>query len=314
MNLLVQSAGLALTSLPARPVHLAIGMFDGVHLGHRSVIEAAVQSAKRCGGIAAVLTFAPHPSVLLRPANATPLIMDIQTKAAWLQQLGVELLIVEPFTPNYAKLAAEEFLPHLRSHLPLLAAVYVGENWRFGQARRGDVALLITEGHRLEIGVFSAPRVNLDGEPISSTRIRTLLSVGDVVNANRLLGHTYSARGVITAGKRLGRTIGFPTLNLAWSPELRPKLGVYAVRVLGSKSALALCGVANYGLRPTVEQSTQPLLETHILGNCPFDEGDEITVEWLRFLRSEMKFAGLEPLQAQIAQDVIAARAEFFLP
>jgi len=314
VNLLVQSASLALTSLPARPVHLAIGMFDGVHLGHRSVIEAAVQSARRSGGIAAVLTFAPHPSVLFRPDNPTLLIMDMDTKAAWLQQLGVEVLIVESFTADYAKLAAEEFLPHLRSHLPLLAAVYVGENWRFGQGRRGDVSLLIAVGRRLEIGVFSAPRVSLDGEPISSTRIRTLLAAGDVVTANRLLGHTYTARGRITAGKRLGRTIGFPTLNLAWSPGLQPQFGVYAVRVLGSKSAAALSGVANYGLRPTVEQSREPRLETHILGDCPFGEGDEITVEWLRFLRAEMKFDGLEQLQAQIARDVIAARAEFFLP
>ncbi len=314
MKLLVQSAGLAHASLPPRAVHLAIGMFDGVHLGHRSVIEAAVQSARRSGGIAAVLTFAPHPSVLFRPDHPTQLIMDMETKAAWLHQLGVEVLIVEPFTTNYAKLAAEEFLPHLRSHLPLLAAVYVGENWRFGQGRRGDVALLIAEGRRLEIGVFSAPRVNLDGEPISSTRIRTLLSAGDVVTANRLLGHTYAARGMITAGKHLGRTIGFPTLNVAWSPGLRPKFGVYAVRVLGSKSAVALSGVANYGLRPTVEQSTEPRLETHIFGECPFGEGDEITVEWLRFLRAEMKYSGLEQLQAQIARDVIVARAEFFLP
>ena len=313
MNPLVQFAGLAHASLPPRPVHLAIGMFDGVHLGHRSVIEAAVRSARRSGGIAAVLTFAPHPSVLFRPDNPTPLIMDVATKAAWLRQLGVEVLIVEPFTPNYAKIAAEEFLPHLRNHLPLLAAVYVGENWRFGQGRRGDVTLLIVEGRRLEIGVFSAPRVNLDGEPISSTRIRTLLAAGDVVSANRLFGHTYAARGVITAGKRLGRTIGFPTLNVAWSPGLRPKFGVYAVRVLGSKSSAALSGVANYGLRPTVEQATEPRLETHVFGECPYVEGDEITVEWRRFLRAEMKFAGLAELQAQIARDVIAARAEFFL-
>ena len=311
---MVQSAGLAHASLSPRPVHLAIGMFDGVHLGHRSVIEAAVQSARRSGGIAAVLTFAPHPSVLFRPDNPTPLIMDMETKAACLQQLGVEVLIVEPFTPNYAKIAAEEFLPHLRIHLPLLAAVYVGENWRFGQGRRGDVTLLIQEGRRLGLGVFSAPRVNLDGEPISSTRIRTLLAAGDVVTANRLFGHTYAARGVITAGKRLGRTIGFPTLNVAWSPALRPKFGVYAVRVLGCKSAVSLCGVANYGLRPTVEQVTLPCLETHVFGECPFGEGDEISVEWLRFLRSEMKFSGLEELRAQIARDVIAARAEFFLP
>lgn len=311
---MVQSAGLVHASLPSRPLHLAIGIFDGVHLGHRSVIEAAVQSARRSGGTAAVLTFAPHPSVVFRPEDPIGLIMEVETKTSYLRQLGVETVIIEPFTPEYAKITAEEFLPHLRGYLPHLAAVYVGENWRFGQGRRGDVALLIAEGRRLGLGIFSAPRVNLDGEPISSTRIRSLLAAGDVMNANRLLGHTYAARGVIVTGKRLGRTIGFPTLNVAWSPGLRPKFGVYAVRVLGSKSEVALYGVANYGLRPTVEQATEPRLETHIFGQCLYQEGDEITVEWLRFLRAEIKFSGLEVLQTQIARDLIAARAEFFLP
>lgn len=314
MNSFVQSAGLAHVSLPPRPVHLAIGMFDGIHLGHRSVIAAAVQAARRSGGIAAVLTFAPHPSEVFRPDNPTPLIMDMATKAAGLRDLGVDGLIVEPFTPHYAKIAAEEFLPHLRKHVPLLHAVYVGENWRFGQGRRGDVTLLMQAGQRLGLEVFSAPRVKLDGEPISSTRIRGLLTSGEIGTANRLLGHTYAAHGVITAGKRLGRTIGSPTLNLAWSPGLRPKFGVYAVRILGRKAPVPLTGVANYGLRPTVEQATEPRLETHVFGECPFGEGDAITVEWLRFLRAEMKFSGLEELQAQIARDVIAARAEFFLP
>lgn len=314
MNLPVQSDGLARAVLPARPLHLAIGMFDGVHLGHCAVIEAAVQSARRSGGVAAVLTFSPHPSVLFRPENPTPLIMELTTKVAMLGELGVEAVIAEPFTPDYAKIEAEDFLPHLRKSLPQLAAIYVGENWRFGRGRRGDVALLIAEGRRLGLSVFSAPRVSFDGEPISSTRIRGLLTSGEIVAANTLLGHTYAATGVVTRGKQLGRTIGFPTLNLAWSPGLRPRLGVYAVRVRGAKSGTALPAVANYGLRPTVEQTTEPRLETHVLGVCPYDAGDEITVEWLRFLRPEMKFAGLDELKAQIARDVVAARAEFSLP
>ena len=314
MNPPVPSAGLAQTALPPRPLHLAIGMFDGVHLGHRAVIEAAVQSARRSGGVAAVLTFSPHPSVLFRPEHPTPLIMDLAAKSAALGGLGVEAVIAEPFTADYAKIEAEDFLAHLRRHLPQLAAVYVGENWRFGRGRRGDVALLLAEGRRLGLHVFSAPRVNFDGEPISSTRIRGLLVEGDVAAANALLGHTYAASGPVTRGKALGRTIGFPTLNLAWAPGLRPRLGVYAVRVRGAKTAAALPGVANYGLRPTVEQATEPRLETHVFGECPYDTGDAITVEWLRFLRPETKFAGVDELRAQIARDVAAARAEFSLP
>ena len=289
-------------------------MFDGVHLGHRAVIEAAVQSARRTGGVAAVLTFSPHPSALFRPENPTQMITDVPIKVVMLGQLGVEAVIAEPFTPEYAKIEAEDFLPHLRRHLPQLAAVYVGENWRFGRGRRGDVSLLIAEARRAGLTVFSAPRVNFDGEPISSTRIRGLLAAGDVGLANSLLGHTYAARGIIRPGKRLGRTIGFPTLNLAWSPELRPRLGVYAVRVLGGKAGAALPGVANYGVRPTVEQALEPRLETHVFGECPYGDGDEVTVEWVRFLRPETKFGGLDELRKQIGRDVLAARAEFSLP
>lgn len=307
-------AGLAQPVLPDRPVHLAIGIFDGVHLGHRAVIEAAVQSARRSGGVAVVLTFSPHPSLLFRPENPTPLIMELETKAGVLRALGVETVVAEPFTPAYAKIEAEEFLPHLRRHLPQLAAVYVGENWRFGRGRRGDVATLIAEGRKLGVSVFSAPRVNFDGEPISSTRIRGLLVAGEIERANALLGRTYVASGVVVPGKRLGRTMEFPTLNLSWSPGLRPRFGVYRVRVTGAVEVGAFPGVANYGVRPTVETVSEPRLETHILGACPFKEGDEITVEWLGFLRPEMKFAGLDALRVQIGRDVAAARSEFFLP
>lgn len=314
MNSWAKLAGLAQAVLPDRPLHLAIGIFDGVHLGHGAVIDAAVQSARRSGGIAAVLTFSPHPSFLLRPDNPTPLIMELETKIGLLRALGVETVLVEPFTAEYAKIEAEEFLPHLLRHSPPLAAVYVGENWRFGRGRRGDVAMLIAEGRKLGIGVISAPRVSFDGEPISSTRIRGLLVAGEIERANALLGRTYVARGLVVPGKRLGRTIEFPTLNLAWSPSLRPRFGVYRVRVTGAGAEGAFQGVANYGLRPTVETVSEPRLETHLLGACPFKEGSAITVEWLKFLRPEMKFSGLDALRAQIGLDVAAARAEFFLP
>ena len=314
MNLPAQFDGLARAALPPGPLHLAVGMFDGVHLGHRAVIEAAVQSARRSGGVAAVLTFWPHPSALFRPQEPTRLIMDTATKARVLGDLGVEAVITEPFIADYARIEAEDFVPQLKKHLPQLAAIYVGENWRFGRGRRGDVALLLAEGRRHGLGVFSAPRVSFNGEPISSTRVRSLLLAGEIVAANALFGYSYFAAGRVTPGKRLGRTIGFPTLNLGWAPELAPKFGVYAVRVSGAKSAAALPGVANYGLRPTVEQASAPRLETHVLSACPFDEGDEITVEWLRFVRPEMKFAGLPELQTQIAKDVALVRTEFSLP
>ena len=310
MSLPVQFDGLQQAMLSQRPLHLAIGIFDGVHLGHRAVIEAAVHSAHRSHGQAAVLTFAPHPSVLFRPENPTRMMMDGLAKARLLGTLGVEVVITQPFTPEFAQIAAEDFLPLLKRHLPQLVAVYVGENWRFGRGRGGDITLLVTEGRRLGLSVFSAPRVNLNGEPISSSRIREAISSGEIALANMMLGYAYFAQGMVLSGKKLGRTLGFPTLNLAWSPDLRPKFGVYAVRVSGKKTRAALRGVANYGLRPTVEQTDEPRLEVHVLDVCPFDVDDEITVEWLHFLRPERKFAGVGELRIQIGAD--RERAEDF--
>jgi riboflavin kinase / FMN adenylyltransferase len=209
-------------ALPKVPIHVAIGMFDGVHLGHRAVIESAVQSARHSGGISLVLTFSPHPSVLFRPESPTRLIMDIGSKMAKMASLGVDAVVVQPFTRDFAAVAATDFVPFIKRHLPRLAGIYVGENFRFGQGRKGDVAMLVAEGKRHGITVFSAPRVNLDGEPISSTRIRERIQKGDMKGAAALLGYVYTADGTVMHGKHLGRTIGFPTLNLGWSPDLRP--------------------------------------------------------------------------------------------
>jgi riboflavin kinase / FMN adenylyltransferase len=309
MILPAQIDGLTNATLPPRPLHLAIGMFDGVHLGHRAVVEAAVQSARRIGGISGVLTFWPHPSAVFRPENPTKLIQDARAKSKMLLGLGVDAVITQSFTPELAAVSAEDFLPWLKQRLPWLAAIYVGENFRFGHQRRGEVGLLIASGREHGVRVFSAPRVNLDGEPISSTRVRAQLEGGDIEAANALLGYTYFVEGVVQPGKRLGRTLGFPTLNVAWTPDLRPRFGVYAVRVSGAKSPTPLAGVANYGLRPTVENSIHPQIEAHLLGSSPFGEGDTIRIEWLHFLRPEKKFAGVGELRSQIEQDRIAAEA-----
>lgn len=290
-------------------------MFDGVHLGHRAVIEAAVRSARRSGGLAAVLTFDPHPSRLFRPDDPVRLIMGRDQRTSMLRTLGVDAVIVQPFDAAFAGLEAEALLPHLRSRLAGLHTVYVGENWRFGRGRRGDVALLVAEAKKNGLHVVSAPRINGDGEPISSTRIRILIAEGRIDAANVLLGAAYASEGVVRSGKRLGRTIGFPTLNLPWQPDLAPRLGVYVTRVSplslppDAAATGGLPAVANYGLRPTVEQTSAPQLEVHVLGDCPFAEGDALRVEWLMFLRSEQKFAGLDALKEQITHDGEAARA-----
>lgn len=296
-----------------RPLHLAIGMFDGVHLGHQAVIKAAVQSAHRSGGAAAVLTFDPHPSRLFRPQDPVRLIMDRERRVAALAALGVQAVIVQPFDAAFAGIDAADFLPRLRSDLPNLHTVYVGENWRFGRGRIGDVAMLVAEAKKLGLHVVSAPRINGDGEPISSTRIRALLTEGRIDAANVLLGAAYASESVVTRGKQLGRTMGFPTLNLPWAPDLRPRLGVYVVSVERAGGGdHARRAVANYGIRPTVERATLPQLEVHLLDtDCPYGPGDALRVEWLAFLRPEQQFGGVDELRTQIALDRDSARAWF---
>jgi riboflavin kinase/FMN adenylyltransferase len=299
---LLQFAGLEQARLPAGPLHLAIGMFDGMHLGHQSVIESAVHSARRSGGQAGVLTFWPHPSALFRPDQPVPLLMPAAMKRTVLARLGVDLVIEQNFSAEFAAVEARDFVVLLQRHLPQLAAIYVGENWRFGRGRQGDVAMLVETARQAGLTVFSAPRLNYNGAPVSSSRIRELLVAGDMAEANAMLGYAYFATGVVESGRQLGRTIGFPTLNLAWEPELKPRYGVYAVEVThGPKHSLK--GVANYGLRPTVEQTTRPLLEVHLLESPVPAYGDEIAVHWLRFLRPESKFGSVEELRRQIEKD-----------
>jgi riboflavin kinase/FMN adenylyltransferase len=297
--------------LPPRPLHLAIGMFDGVHLGHQAVIESAVHSARRCGGLAGVLTFWPHPQVFFNPAGRTRMLMSPEMKSRVLLRLGVDVVIQQAFSQEFARIAAEDFLPHLQRRLPHLAGVYVGENWRFGAGRRGDVRLLLADAAKHHMSVLSVPRIHFNGTPISSTRIRDSLEAGRLEEANMLLGYSYFAEGVVTPGRQLGRTIGFPTLNVPWEPELKPRHGVYAVRVAGDAGGPALPAVANYGLRPTVGQAAAPLLEAHLLGPCPYSAGDRVTIDWLRFLRPEQKFDNVEELRLQIARDRAAAEAYF---
>ena len=308
----LQFQGLESVALPARPLELAIGMFDGVHRGHRAVVASAVAAAKAEQGLAGVLTFWPHPSIFFRAPSPTRMIMAPADKVRALGALGIEAIITVNFTEEFARLPAEEFLPYLRRRLPQLRGVHVGDNWRFGRGRTGDSALLVRAGAELGLRVVSVARVEVAGGPVSSTRIRELLAAGEMARASELLGAPYVAHGVIAPGRQLGRTLGFPTLNLEWTPDLAPRLGVYTVWLKGTKTA-ALPGVANYGLRPTVGGASAPRLEVHVLGDCPYGPGDEVAVEWLRFLRPEMKFAGLAELQAQVQRDRAEARKEFSL-
>lgn len=285
-------------------LHLAIGVFDGVHLGHKAVIESAVFSARGSGGVSAVLTFDPHPSRLFRPDMATQLMMDVPSKASMLHQVGVEVVICKEFDREFASIPAGDFLAHLKSALPTLKSIYIGQNFRFGQKRLGDVATLVQSGKALGIDVFSVERIQHNGEPISSTRIRRELEAGAIHSVNDLFGYNYIACGAVVGGAKLGRKIGFPTLNLPWDPECRPCYGVYVVRFREFGHTVWRAGVANYGVRPTVADSVQsPVLEVHALGTCELGEGVEMEVEWLRFIRPEQKFDSVDALKRQIEKD-----------
>ncbi|HNX04638.1 MAG TPA: riboflavin biosynthesis protein RibF [Opitutales bacterium] len=296
------------------PLHVAIGMFDGVHLGHRAVIESAIHAARARGGRSAVLTFSPHPSRVLRPESPTLLIQGDAEKEERIAALGVDLILWQSFTRELAAVGAEEYAARLKAALPGLATLHVGENFRFGRGRTGDIQTLLAAAKSKGVHLISIERVRYDGEPISSTRIRSLLSTGRMAEADALLGYDYFSDGVVVPGKKLGRTIGFPTLNIAWQPESAPAFGVYAVRVyLKNKGRVsALPAVANYGLRPSVENARTPLLEIHVLApECPIGEGDAIRAEWLEFLRPETKFDSLDALRVQIAADRDNAAAYF---
>ncbi|MCC5806201.1 MAG: riboflavin biosynthesis protein RibF [Opitutales bacterium] len=296
------------------PLHLAVGIFDGVHLGHLRVIGAAVDAARRDGGRCGVLTFHPHPSRIFRPDDPTLLLMPAAMKNRRLFNAGVDYVVWKTFGPDFAALSADAFLPELRSALPTLTGVYVGENFRFGRGRKGDVAALAASGAKLGVQVRGEPRLTRGETPISSSRIRECLLRGAVAEANELLGRPYATLSTVTRGKRLGRQLGFPTLNLPWAPELLPRFGVYAARVRrpADPPADGLPAVANFGIRPTVEEGVEPRLECHVLtGNCPFSTGDHLLAEWLAFLRPEQRFASVDALRDRIGEDVTEARAFF---
>jgi len=288
-----------------RPVHVAIGIFDGVHLGHQAVIQSAIRAASLDGGVSAVLTFVPHPSHLFRPENPTRLIYSSATKEEALRDLGVDLFLEKRFEPEFAKLTAADFTDWLRTTLPRLASVSVGENFRFGKGRVGSPSLLVQRLKDHGVSVYSCERLHLNGEAISSTRIRNLLPQEPIETVNTFLGQPYRTVGVVREGKRMGRTIGFPTMNVPVETEILPVKGVYVARFrkLSPSAGATHPAVTNFGIRPTVESTENPLLEVHALDEGVADYGDTLLVEWIRLLREEKKFSGVDELRAAISKD-----------
>jgi len=287
---------------------LAIGVFDGLHLGHQEVIRAAQEHAAQHHGTAVVMSFEPHPLRVLRPEHAPRRLMGDRYKAKMLEGMGISWSLLCPFDRATADKPAEEFLAGLVGSCRSLGCVSVGYAWEFGRGRGGNIHLLMDWGQVHGFAVYGVPPISVGGEVVSSTLIRDAIGLGDLERAGRLLGRPYGLYGRVLMGKRLGRQLGFPTANVLPEAELLPPYGVYSVRV--EVDGVWVPGIANLGVRPTFEQGAAALLEAHL-----FDwEGDlyerELEVRLASFLRPERRFVGIDELKGQIERDVATARAE----
>ena len=281
------------TSLPdaqPRPRHVAIGTFDGVHHGHQAVIDDADT----------VLTFDPHPLEILHPAALPKLIMPFGVKRDVIDGLGVRELVVIPFDAEFAKRSAEEFIDQVLVERLTAERVSVGENFRFGAKAKGDPAMLAS---RSEFETRVVPLVEVDGETVSSTRIRALIAAGDVEAAQRCLGAPFMVEGEVVSGDQRGRELGFPTANIVPDDRLAiPGHGVYAAFANGVPAAV------NVGVRPTFESGRGVLIETFLIDHEVDLYGSVLRVAFVSRLRGERRFAGVEELIAQMRIDVEDAK------
>ncbi len=271
------------------------------------MIRQARSDAAELGGSAVVLTFDPHPARVLRPEMAPRLLTSTAHKARLLAGLGLDALLVLSFDAEFAAQEPTEFVRALVGAARPLRQISVGERWTFGRGRSGNVALLRELGEQLDFRVTGMEPVEVDGETVSSTRIRRAVEAGDFETARRCLGRDYTILGTVEAGRQLGRTIGFPTANLRVHNEQFPPDGVYVVRcVVGG---VVREGVANIGVRPTVAAGgAERTLEVHLFDFAENLYGQDVEVTFVEFLRGERKFDGIEALRTQIEADSRAAR------
>lgn len=305
----------------ARGSVAAIGNFDGVHLGHRAVIGAAVARARAAGRPSAVVTFEPHPRRFFKADLPPFLLASPRMKIAALRDCGVDLCFALRFDRALAAMPADSFVQDVLADGLGLACVVAGYDFVFGKARGGTPETLVAGMRKAgreaiilapAIDAAAARQAGIETEPdafvYSSTGARDALKAGDPKAAARILGRPFAIDGRVRKGDARGRTIGFPTANLDLDGYMPPKLGVYAVRVRGARGEPAP-GVANLGVRPTLGGDPAPRLEVHLFDFAGDLYGRRLVVELIEFLREECKFAGLDELKAQIAKDAAAARA-----
>jgi riboflavin kinase / FMN adenylyltransferase len=293
-----------------RKVCLAIGVFDGVHLGHQQVIRQAIADARQHEAIAVALTFDRHPSSVVAPERARALIYSLPQKLRAIESMGVDATLLIEFTETFSRKTGEEFVRELASGFGGVHSICVGAAFTFGHKRSGNVDLLRELGWDLKFMVHGLSALALDGETVSSTRIRQCIREGDLDAATQMLGRSYGIAGKVIEGDRVGRTLNAPTANVDVAGLVLPPDGVYAVHA--EVKGRCYRGVANLGLRPTLRNpQPQQRFEVHLLDFAGDIYGQEIEVTFVDILRSEKKFDSLEDLKMQIAKDIEFARRIF---
>lgn len=291
-----------------RKVCLAIGVFDGVHLGHQQIIRQTVADAHQHGALSLVVTFDKHPNAVVAPDKVPPQIYSRSQKLRAIESLGVDVLLEIPFDKPFSEKSGDVFVRELAEGLGKIHSVCVGADFVFGHRRTGNVTLLKTLGAELNFQVHGLAAVALDGHPVSSTRIRERIRAGDFDAASQMLGRPYAICGRVIEGDRIGRKLGFPTANLDTTHLILPANGVYSAvtKVKGQVYRVAL----NIGHRPTVASATPQLrVEAYLLDFSGDLYGSELELEMGIKLRDEIRFGSSEELQAQIERDVAAVQA-----
>ncbi len=296
---------------PPRGGVLTIGNFDGVHIGHQEILRRVVAKSAELGTVPAALTFDPHPLKLIRPQSAPRLMTTLAERVQLLEKYGIEIVLVVPFTHRLARMSAEEFVERMLVERLAIRELYIGESFRFGADRGGDVELLRRLGARAGFAVHGVPPVVLDGAVVSSTWIRREVARGHIERAGRLLGHPLFADGRVFQGERLGRKLGFPTLNTALENELYPAHGVYVTAVHIPSFGRTFPAVTNIGVRPTVYENYSTTVESHLLDFTADVYRERVRIFFFRRLRDERVFPSPMELVTQIRRDVEAARSWF---
>jgi len=291
----------------ARRFCLAIGFFDGVHLGHQQILHQTVADAGVKGAASVGVTFHRQPATVVAPERAPRLIYPSWKRRQVLRGQGLDYLLEIPFDHEFSQKTSEDFLAYLETGLGSITSICVGRGFAFGKGRAGNVDLLKGIGKEKGFHVHGLAAVALDGETVSSTRIRGCIAEGDFDSASQMLGHGYAFCGTVMEGVQLGRKLGFPTANLEIDGMQTPPNGVYAIRVKHAGGTAG--GVFNLGFRPTVD-SGDPVLhaEAHLLDFDGDLYGQEIEVSFLSKLRDERRFNGIDELKSQIARDIEEAR------